>query len=162
MGIKNQLKLENKKEIIIEKINNDISLTQIAKDLNSSVTAVKAVVTKYLPNKKFTSSKPKLYNLKEEVYLDYLKTPNLKKLASEVNLSEGYISAAFKKEMGMSIMKYAKKIRIDRAKVLLVTTNTSILEISITLGFHDQSHFHKVFKSFTGVSPSEYRNTNFG
>ena len=81
MGIKNQLKLENKKEIIIEKINNDISLTQIAKDLNSSVTAVKAVVTKYLPNKKFTSSKPKLYNLKEEVYLDYLRTPNLKKLA---------------------------------------------------------------------------------
>lgn len=61
------------------------------------------------------------------------------KLASEVNLSEGYISAAFKKEMGMSIMKYAKKIRIDRAKVLLLTTNNSILEISMTLGFHDQS-----------------------
>ena len=59
-------------------------------------------------------------------------------------------------------MKYAKKIRIDRAKVLLVTTNNSILEIALTLGFHDQSHFHKVFKSFTGLSPSEYRNKNFG
>ena len=87
---------------------------------------------------------------------------SLKKLAHEVNLSEGYISDCFKKHMGITIMKYAKKIRIDRAKVLLVTTNNSILEISLTLGFHDQSHFHKVFKSFTGLSPSEYRNKNFG
>ena len=99
MSIKNQLKLENKKEIIIEKINNDISLTQIAKDLNSSVTAVKAVVTKYLPNKKFTSSKAKLYNLKEEVYLEYLKTPNLKKLALKYDcnkhaMAKGSITAA--------------------------------------------------------------------
>ena len=87
---------------------------------------------------------------------------SLKKLANEVNLSEGYISDCFKKHMGITIMKYAKKIRIDRGKVLLVTTNNSILEIALTLGFHDQSHFHKVFKSFTGVSPSEYRNKNFG
>lgn len=86
----------------------------------------------------------------------------LKKLSGELNLSEGYISDCFKKHMGMTIMKYAKKIRIDRAKVLLVTTTSSILEIGLTLGFHDQSHFHKVFKSFTGVSPSEYRNNNFG
>ncbi|WP_017209760.1 helix-turn-helix domain-containing protein [Clostridium beijerinckii] len=87
---------------------------------------------------------------------------SLKKLSAELNLSEGYISDCFKKHMGMTIMKYAKKIRIDRAKVLLVTTTSSILEIGLTLGFHDQSHFHKVFKSFTGVSPSEYRNNNFG
>ncbi|GEP64352.1 MULTISPECIES: helix-turn-helix domain-containing protein [Clostridium] len=87
---------------------------------------------------------------------------SLKKLSRELNLSEGYISDCFKKHMGMTIMKYAKKIRIDRAKVLLVTTTSSILEIGLTLGFHDQSHFHKVFKSFTGVSPSEYRNNNFG
>ncbi|OVE66588.1 AraC family transcriptional regulator [Clostridium diolis] len=87
---------------------------------------------------------------------------SLKKLSGELNLSEGYISDCFKKHIGMTIMKYAKKIRIDRAKVLLVTTTSSILEIGLTLGFHDQSHFHKVFKSFTGVSPSEYRNNNFG
>ncbi|MFW2489527.1 helix-turn-helix transcriptional regulator [Clostridium chromiireducens] len=87
---------------------------------------------------------------------------SLKQLSSDLNLSEGYISDCFKKHMGITIMKYAKKIRIDRAKVLLVTTTNSILEISLTLGFHDQSHFHKVFKYFTGVSPSEYRNSNFG
>ncbi len=87
---------------------------------------------------------------------------SLKKLAGELNLSEGYISDCFKKHMGITIMSYAKKIRIERAKVLLRTTNDSILDISLRLGFHDQSHFYKVFKSFTGVSPSKYRNENFG
>ena len=76
-------------------------------------------------------------------------------------MSEGYISDCFKKHMGITIMKYAKKIRIDRAKVLLVTTNASILEISITLGFHDQSHFTRTFKSLAGVSPTEFRNNNY-
>lgn len=87
---------------------------------------------------------------------------SLQKLSQDLNLSEGYISTCFKKHMGIPIMKYAKKIRIDRAKVLLLTTDTSIMDIGLTLGFHDQSHFYKVFKEFTGTSPSEYRNKNFG
>ena len=47
-------------------------------------------------------------------------------------------------------MKYSKKIKIDRAKVLLTTTNKSMLDIAISLGFYDQSHFSKTFKSFEG------------
>jgi len=92
-------------------------------------------------------------NIESEISLD--------KLATELNLSPSYISSCFKKHMGISIMKYAKKIRIDRAKVLLTTTDISILDLSISLGFYDQSHFSKTFKNFTGVSPSKYRNKNF-
>lgn len=86
---------------------------------------------------------------------------SLEKLAEKLNLSASYISSCFKKQMGISIMKYAKKIRIDRAKVLLTTTDISILDLSVSLGFYDQSHFSKTFKKFTGVSPSKYRNENF-
>lgn len=86
---------------------------------------------------------------------------SLEKLAEDLNLSASYISSCFKKQMGISIMKYAKKIRIDRAKVLLTTTDISILDLSVSLGFYDQSHFSKTFKKFTGVSPSKYRNENF-
>lgn len=87
---------------------------------------------------------------------------SLKKLSQDLNLSEGYISQCFKKHMGITVMKYAKKIRIERAKVLLLSTNESILDIGLALGFHDQSHFYKTFKSFTGMSPSDYRNKNYG
>ncbi|MDO5517860.1 MAG: AraC family transcriptional regulator [Clostridium sp.] len=98
----------------------------------------------------------------KHLHLNIESNVSLKKLSNDLNLSQGYISDCFKKHMGITIMTYAKKIRIERAKVLLLTTNDSILDISLRLGFHDQSHFYKVFKSFTGVSPSQYRNENFG
>ncbi|MBS2970995.1 helix-turn-helix transcriptional regulator [Metabacillus sp. KIGAM252] len=82
---------------------------------------------------------------------------SIKKLSEDLEISAGYASSCFKKEMGVSIMKYAKKIKIERAKILLSTTNKSIFEISMILCFHDQGHFSKTFKSLTGMSPTQYR-----
>ncbi|AZB44693.1 AraC family transcriptional regulator [Bacillus sp. FJAT-42376] len=82
---------------------------------------------------------------------------SIKKLSEDLEISAGYASSCFKKEMGISIMKYSKKIKIERAKILLSTTNKSIFEISMILCFHDQGHFSKTFKTFTGMSPTQYR-----
>lgn len=86
---------------------------------------------------------------------------SLEKISAHLGITPEYASTCFKKHMGISLMKYSKKIKIDRAKVLLTTTNKSMLDIAISLGFYDQSHFSRTFKSFTGVSPSEFRNTNY-
>lgn len=85
----------------------------------------------------------------------------LEDIAKHIDITPQYAASCFKKHMGISLMKYMKKVKIDRAKVLLTTTNKSILEIALTLGFYDQSHFSKTFKSFEGVSPSKFRNTNY-
>lgn len=85
---------------------------------------------------------------------------SLHEISKDLNLSIGYISNCFKKNMGISVMNYAKKIKVDRAKTLLLNTNKSILDISIILGFCDQSHFSKTFKKITGLSPMEYRSKN--
>ena len=60
--------------------------------------------------------------------------------------------------MNTSVMNYFKKIKIERAKTLLRNSNKSILEISTTLGFCDQGHFTKTFKSIEGITPTEYKN----
>ena len=86
---------------------------------------------------------------------------SLEKISAHLGITPEYASTCFKKHMGISLMKYSKKIKIDRAKVLLTTTNKSMLDIAISLGFYDQSHFSRTFKSFTGISPSEFRNTNY-
>ena len=86
---------------------------------------------------------------------------SLEKLADHLNITPEYACTCFKKHMGISLMKYSKKIKVDRAKILHLTTNMSILYISFTLGFYDQSHFSKTFKYFEGVSPSKFRNTNY-
>lgn len=87
---------------------------------------------------------------------------SLEKLAKDLNLSMGYASDIFKKHTGSSVMLYAKKLKIERAKVLLSGTDKSIMDISILLGFYDQSHFSRTFKSMEGVSPTDYRNKKTG
>lgn len=82
-------------------------------------------------------------------------------LAENLNISKGYASECFKRHMGLTIMQYSKQIKIERGKLLLLTTSKSILELSILLGFYDQSHFARTFKEITGMSPSQYRNTNY-
>jgi len=82
-------------------------------------------------------------------------------LAKSLNISKGYASDCFKKHMGVTIMQYAKKIKVERAKTLLLNSTSSILEISSLLGFYDQSHFTKAFKEFVGVTPTEFRNSHY-
>lgn len=83
---------------------------------------------------------------------------SLEEIALDLNISTGYLSSCFKKNMGISVMNYYKKIKVDRAKTLLLSSNRSILEISTLLGFCDQCHFSKTFKSIVGISPTKYKN----
>lgn len=85
----------------------------------------------------------------------------LEDLSKSLNISVGYASYCFKKNKGTTIMKYAQKIKIERAKALLKSTDNSILQISSQLGFYDQSHFTKTFKLLVGVSPSSFRNSSY-
>jgi AraC-like DNA-binding protein len=86
---------------------------------------------------------------------------SLERLARDLNISVGYASDCFKKNMGISVMRYTQKVKIDRAKNLLLSTDKSVLYIGILLGFYDQSHFSRAFKAIVGVSPTVYRNSNY-
>lgn len=155
MGTKNKLKLENKKDIIIEKINNDISLTQIAKELDSGITAVRAIVTKYMPDKTFTFNKPKLDKVKEQVYLDYIKEPDMKKLAIKYNCSPAAIKTAILKVNPIQKCSYDRGIQnyfevIDSSNkaylagfitadgALVEATNSNSIALTITIHKKDR------------------------
>ena len=81
-------------------------------------------------------------------------------LAERAGYSEYYFSRKFKQEMGCSINEYIMREKIERAKVLLSTTNTSILDISVELSFNSRSYFSDTFQKITGISPGEYRKQN--
>ena len=79
--------------------------------------------------------------LLQHMHMNIERHMSLEDLANHLNITPEYACTCFKKHMGISLMKYSKKIKIDRAKVLLLTTNMSILDIALILGFYDQSHF---------------------
>ena len=97
----------------------------------------------------------------QALHLNVENHTSLEEICKKLNISIGYASSSFKKYKGESIMRYLREIKIERAKTLLLTTEKSILEISILLGFHDQSHFTNTFKKFVGVSPLKFRNKNY-
>ena len=81
----------------------------------------------------------------------------LQKLSEEFHLSSNYISKKFKEETGINYLSYLTRLRMDKAKTLLVSTSLSIGEISENVGFRDYRVFTKVFKEWEGMSPSHYR-----
>ena len=82
---------------------------------------------------------------------------NLQDLAQLAGYSEYYLSEKFKKETGVSVNRYIQQARIDRAKVLLESTDRSIREIAEQLTFNTVNYFIRVFRETTGQTPAQYR-----
>ena len=78
-------------------------------------------------------------------------------LAVLVGYTEYYLTHKFKEETGLSVTNYAKSVKIERAKVLLKSTDLSAREISEQLGFATRNYFSRVFQEVTGKTPMEFR-----
>ena len=85
---------------------------------------------------------------------------SIAQLAAMTGYTEYYLSRKFKEETHCSINDYSKITRIERAKVLLYTTNESASQIADRLHFCSGSYFAREFKKFTGQTPAEYRAEN--
>ncbi|MFI3255008.1 MAG: AraC family transcriptional regulator [Eubacteriales bacterium] len=81
----------------------------------------------------------------------------LDELAGHVHLSPTYFSSVFKESTGTSFKEHLNQLRVEESIKLLSSTDQSIIEISLSVGFEDQSYFSKVFKKHTGLSPKQYR-----
>jgi two-component system response regulator YesN len=81
----------------------------------------------------------------------------LEEIAQNCCLSVYHFSHLFKKEVGISFLDYLNKIRIEKALYYLDTTDYTVKQIAVQVGFQDANYFSRMFKKSTGVSPSEYR-----
>ncbi|GKX27945.1 hypothetical protein SH1V18_04250 [Vallitalea longa] len=78
-------------------------------------------------------------------------------VAKHINTNSSYLSRLFKKEVGVSFTKYIHINRIKKAQHLLLFTNLSLVEISTLLGYTTQSHFCKIFKQISGITPNNFK-----
>ena len=106
-------------------------------------------------------------NLSKQVQscCDYIETHleekiELKTLAKRIGYSEYYLSRKFKKETGSSLSEYIRDARLNRAKILLATTEMSIQNISDRLCFGNRSFFADTFSKIVGMPPAQYRKEN--
>lgn len=74
-------------------------------------------------------------------------------LAGLVYLSPGYLSAVFKEETGVTLNRYIREVRMNKARELLEGTNMKIAQIAKEVGFSNSSYFCRSFREFFGCSP---------
>lgn len=90
---------------------------------------------------------------------NYTESLSLQTLAEKFGLAPPYLSRLFKKHKNLPPSEYIIHLRIGKAKELLRTAPSMTLkDIGRTVGYEDPYYLSRVFKSVTGVSPSEYRN----
>jgi AraC-like DNA-binding protein len=83
----------------------------------------------------------------------------LEQAANEAGMSISCFERHLKQRTGMSFTAYVNGLRIAKARELLGMTSASMLQIALSCGFGNQSHFNRVFKKTTGLTPGEYRKT---
>lgn len=80
-------------------------------------------------------------------------------LAKRYYLSEYYFCHLFKSEMGISFTEYLNRFRIQKSQIIIENSEDSISEISSMVGFDDVNYFCRIFKKYTGVTPTSLRKT---
>lgn len=96
-------------------------------------------------------------NASKFVHMHLSEPIRLNDVANYVNLSPNYFSSLFKREMNLSFADYVNQTRIKESQYLLETTDHSILDIALSVGYNNQNYFTTIFRKFTGITPKQYR-----
>jgi AraC-like DNA-binding protein len=112
--------------------------------------------------KLLTQPKQKQEDVLVEHALTYIKMHVTEKICIEdiaryCNYSSSYVSRNFNKVVGMNINTYINKLKVEVSKTYLITSNKTIADIAEIVGFEDLSYYSRVFSSFLGIPPAEFR-----
>ncbi|MBD2845419.1 response regulator [Paenibacillus sp. IB182496] len=93
---------------------------------------------------------------------DYLETHyreelSLQVIAGRFGFSREYVSRRFKQELGENVSDYLLRVRMEKAKLLLLSPQWRVAQVAEMVGFADEKYFSKVFKKWTGRSPKQFQ-----
>ena len=86
---------------------------------------------------------------------------SIDEICNELNINKCYFCSIFKKETGLTFINYLNNYKIEKSKELLKNSNLSLLDISLSVGYNNQSYFSTVFKKITSQTPFEFREEIF-
>lgn len=87
---------------------------------------------------------------------NYMHILTLKMLADHVHTNSSYLSRLYKKETGDTVTEAINRVRLEKAKELLTSTDLKTYEVAEKVGIPDPSYFSILFKKYTGASPKTY------
>jgi AraC-like DNA-binding protein len=99
----------------------------------------------------------------KSVFIDYINNNfqnnqlTIESVSKETGISQRKITNYIQQQFTCNYKTYLNRLRINESKRLLIETELNIGEVAFKVGFNNQTHFNRVFKTETGVSPTEFR-----
>lgn len=82
---------------------------------------------------------------------------SLDQVASVANMSASHFCRVFKKATDMNFSEYVARVRVEKAKVMLLESNYTMTHIAFDTGFNSVTDFNRTFKKMTGITPTAFR-----
>lgn len=133
--------------------------------LNSYLTLLITYIAEYLENAPADEVQKTALNQKISAIISYLEANlgsdiTLDAIAGQFNANKSHLCRFFKRYTGFSLFDYINRSRIAAAEKLMLQGKHSITDICYMVGFNNLTHFERVFKQHSGMSPRNYRKMN--
>ena len=96
---------------------------------------------------------------RDYIRANYNKSLTTEEIARHCGYTEYYLTRKFRKETGMKLTDYIRSVRLEKAKVMLLSSGRDVQQISEELQFGSRSYFDRVFRQEVGMSPRQFRET---
>lgn len=133
------------------------------KDLDSVIELFYDLITEVIveiDNCRYDNSKFIVSRALNYIQSNYDKQISLENIADGLHMSKNYLCNIFKEETGENTSLYINKVKIEKAKKMLLKKDYRIKELYEKVGFSNQYYFSKVFKKITGMTVTEYKKKN--
>lgn len=100
---------------------------------------------------------PSIARAREFIAANHGEDLSLTDVAKAVHMSTFYFCKQFKKATGLSFTNYLSRVRVEKAKELLLNPHARVSEVAFECGFQSLTHFNRIFRKLLGESPTAYR-----
>jgi YesN/AraC family two-component response regulator len=98
-----------------------------------------------------------LQRAREYIHAHFSDNLTLAQVARAAGVHPVYLGQIFRQEFGETLGEYLNRIRVRSAAGMLANSGLSLSAVAADLGFYDQSHFTRVFRQLTGITPGTFR-----
>lgn len=137
--------------------NNEYDYFNILLNLVEEISLKTASKINFLNHKTINSTLQRAIDYINEHYAENI---TLSSVSEYSFVSTFYLSRMFTKELGKNFIDYINEVKIEKAKIFLKNTSYKTYEIAEMIGVKDAHYFSKLFKKYTGYTPSEYKDSN--
>lgn len=96
----------------------------------------------------------------EMIHDEFARSITLTELAGAAGVHPSHLAQVFREQYRCTPGEFVRRLRVERAIQRMVEPDASLSDIALAVGFSDQSHFSRVFKRATGMTPAQFRRSN--